>query len=301
MKDWLKRQGTNRDNVVIGLGLGIGLPLIMSGLTFADIVEALPALVWLTIAGVAAIFLLGVLVGRRRGHHKATEEANRKIERVNAQAQENLEREVEVVRREERQLREDREQTAERYAEHVSDALDTLEKILTGRLSAVALGDFVNEGLLEPAHALLMQTGDRGDVRFSILKPDEDEKEFKMPVAHGHDMDSRRRFGLKIPGSFAGLAYSSGEVKWSNNLEDDNRFEPHPHARPGRAYNSIVSVPLRHAGEVVGVLVAIAVEKEAFSPVDRIYIRTLGSVHDVAWSVVQEAKKQKDEEGREAS
>jgi hypothetical protein len=303
IKGWLKRGSTNQDALVLGLGLGVFISLTMTGLTVGDVLNALPPLVWAIIATLCTVFLVGVLVGRRMAQRSALEQTNRKIERVSAEGQAELEREVAAVRAEERRLREEREQTAERYAEHLSDALDTLERILSGTIPSVQLRDFIREGLLEPARALLLSPGHRGDVRLSVLERDGDE--FKMAVSHGHDMGSSRRFRLKIAGSFAGLAYASGEVKWSNDLEDDNRFEPHPRARPGREYRSMVAVPLKHEGEVFAVLVVVGVEKEAFSAPDRIYVRSLGSVCDVAWAVVQKRRRETEEgdEGqrREAS
>jgi GAF domain-containing protein len=285
LKSWWQRESKNSDAVVVGLALGIAIPLVMSALSEAEVFEALPPLVWLAIAGVAGVFLIGVLTGRSSGRRLARREAERRIERLADEARESIEREVESVRRDEQRLREEREQVAEKYAEHVSDALRTLEQVIAGRISSVKVGDFIQEGLFEPAHAILAQPGTRGELRFSVLEPDGNE--FRMSVAHGHAMESRRRFRLEITGSFAGLALQSGDVKWSNDLPNDSRYQPHPRARPGREYRSMVCVPLEHGAGIFAVLVVIATERDAFSSADRIYLRTLGSIIEVAWAVTK--------------
>jgi transcriptional regulator with GAF, ATPase, and Fis domain len=144
---------------------------------------------------------------------------------------------------------------------------------------AVKIRDFVQEGLLEPAHAILANKV-RGEVRFSVLVPQGDE--FVMRHALGHDVASRRAFRLRIHESFAGLAYNEREVKHSPDTTHDERFTPHPRARPGREYRSIVAVPLWEGESVFGVFVAVAQRPKAFSRADRIYIRVLAAIIDVA-------------------
>jgi putative methionine-R-sulfoxide reductase with GAF domain len=105
--------------------------------------------------------------------------------------------------------------------------------------------------------------------------------------ARGHHAESRQMFRLPIRGSFAGLALDLARVQWSNDLETDTRFNPHPKAAPDRRYRSIVSVPLWQSGAITGVLNVIATRKNAFSSVDRSYITLLASVIDVAESLNQ--------------
>ena len=68
----------------------------------------------------------------------------------------------------------------------------------------------------------------------------------------------------------------------SAELTKDDRFTRHPRARPGREYESIVSVPLRDEADVVGVFNVIATRQNAFNAVDRTYITLLGSLTDLA-------------------
>lgn len=182
----------------------------------------------------------------------------------------------------------------ETYAEHLRDALGDLRRVVARELPSFSTRDFIETGILEPAHTLLQRDhrGEtRGDVRFSILRPKGDD--FVMAdgddlyPARGHHAESRQRFRLPIRGSFAGIALDLARVQWSNDLETDTRFVPHPLASHERRYQSIVSVPLWRSGSIAGVLSVIATRKDAFSPVDRTYITLLASVIDVAESLSQ--------------
>ncbi len=180
----------------------------------------------------------------------------------------------------------------ETYAEHVRDALGELRKMVSREMPSVSIRDFIEIGIFEPAHRLLQRehrAAARGDVRFSILVADGDDfvmaDDSGLLPALGHRSESRQEFRLPIKDSFAGVAYNSRRVQSSNDLGSDERFKPHPKATSGRAYQSMVSVPLFRAGVVDGVLNVLAVHKNAFSPVDRTYITLLASVIDVSRSL----------------
>jgi GAF domain-containing protein len=182
----------------------------------------------------------------------------------------------------------------ETYAEHLRDALRDLRQVVAHELRSFSTRDFVETGIFEPAHTLLQRDHRdeaRGDVRFSILRPEG--PDFVMAdgddlfPARGHHPESRQKFRLPIRGSFAGIALDHARVQWSNDLETDTRFSPHPKASPERRYRSIVSVPLWRSGEIAGVPNVIASRKDAFSPVDRTYITLLAAVIDVAESLKQ--------------
>jgi GAF domain len=184
------------------------------------------------------------------------------------------------------------------YAEHLRDALGDLRKVVSGEVPAFSVRDFIETGLFYPAHRLLTRSGRRVDVRFSVLHPDGDD--FVMSGQHdlfpafGHRIESRQKFRLPIAGSFSALAYHRNRVFWSGNLSEDDRFERHELADHERSYESIVSVPLRMAGKVDGVLNAIATNRDAFSEVDRTYISLLASIADVS-RVVLAAEAQRGE------
>jgi GAF domain-containing protein len=182
----------------------------------------------------------------------------------------------------------------ETYAEHLRDALRDLRQVLARELPNFSTRDFVETGVFAPAHALLQhdhRNRTRGDVRFSILRQEGNDFVMtdgdELAPALGHQAESRQRFRLPIRGSFAGIALDHARVQWSNDLDRDTRFHPHPKASPERGYRSIVSVPLWRSGEIAGVLNVIATRIDAFSPIDRTYITLLASVIDVAESVRQ--------------
>jgi hypothetical protein len=183
-------------------------------------------------------------------------------------------------------------QTYELYAEHLRDALADLRRLSDGELANFSLRDYAENGLFEPAYRLLTTRGrERGDVRFSVLHPSPDDPDTfvmshggQLAPALGHSMEGRQEFRLAIDDSFAGLAYRTRRVQMSNDLPNDERWHPHIRARPGREYESMVSVPLVSGGAVDAVLNVLATKRNAFDRVDQTYITLLGSVIDVARS-----------------
>ena len=173
------------------------------------------------------------------------------------------------------------------YADHLYEVLETLQKVITERIPGVTFSEFVERGMLEPARQYLTQAPGE-DIRLSLLVPDDRHQDFVMEFAAGHRLESRGSFRLPIAGSFAGHAYSSGEIQWTNDVDTDQRWSKHPKARPDRAYGSLVSVPVTVRDKVIGVLNVISTYNDAFSPADRTYIELLGSILSVAWSLVDE-------------
>jgi len=241
---WFKRQSTNRDALVL-LVLGIAIPVVLAVLDATKVVRTLGIEAWIAIA--AALLLLAI-VYRAGG----------------ASARRTLPVDV------------------DRYVEHLTDAIETMQKVASGTIPPIEVREFVQEGIFEPAHTILSQRG-RGDVRFSVLVPVDDI--FEMALALGHSVESRRAFKLKINGSFAGMTYADGAARYSNDTNNDDRFTPHPEARPGREYASIVAVPIRKGHDVVNVLVVVAQNPKAFTEADIAYIGQLGALIGLARAV----------------
>ena len=181
-------------------------------------------------------------------------------------------------------------QSFELYAEHLRDALTDLRRLAAGELANFSLRDYAEAGIFQPAHRLLTTRGrKRGDVRFSVLHRDPDEPDTftmsrsdDMYPAFGHSMEARQEFRMKIDESFAGIAFRTGRPQVSNDLKQDDRWKPHPKARRGREYESIIAVPLISGGSVDGVLNVIAERPGSFERVDQTYITLLASLIDVA-------------------
>jgi GAF domain-containing protein len=167
------------------------------------------------------------------------------------------------------------------YSRHVYDALETLQKVLTGTIPGVTADTLIDQGILQPARDFLMQRPNE-DVRLSILVTDG--QDFVMPFSAGHSLESAQRFRLPIAASFSRSAYETGRIQWSGDLENDDRFTPHPRARPERAYHSIISVPVRSGDHTVGVFNVLSTLKDAFAPADFLYVWVLGAIIDVLWA-----------------
>ncbi len=178
-------------------------------------------------------------------------------------------------------LRSGRQRLYPFYAEHIREALEALQKILAGEIPGVNRDDLIEKGILGPARHWLRK-GHGEDVRLMVIAPTGPEKkEFRLIWESGHSLEAREKFTLDVAGSFAGFAYTSGETQWSNDVQNDNRWRPHPKARKSREYGSLVSVPIRQGSEVVGVLSVVSRYKGAFSPGDLKYIEVLGSLINV--------------------
>lgn len=277
LTQWLQQpQVSNRDALAIGVaaslltaallyGIGQGLDAIH----LVDFGGSVPA--WLAALMIGVAIVAGLLIARAfadEGHLRS------QIASLEARTNELAPYDV--------------------YAEHVRDALADLRLVVAGELPDFSLRDFIENGVFQPAQTLLTRDGTRGEIRFSVLHPDPEEKDFIMAnerglfPALGHRAESRQNFRLPITGSFSALAFHNGRPYASNDLSGDDRFERHPLARPGRHYDSIVSVPLRDGRNVDGVLNVIATRKDAFTAVDQSYVALLGSVIDVARAVPAE-------------
>lgn len=159
------------------------------------------------------------------------------------------------------------------------EALQTLQKVLNGDIKDVSVDAFIEQGILELGREFL-QRGPGEEVRLSVLVPDG--SDFLMKWAAGHRLESKQKFRRPIAELFSKIAYETGELTWSADVDQDDRFTPIPVAT--RPYKSLVSVPLRAGGTVIGVLNGISTYPDAFSEVDIQFIELLGSIVDVVWA-----------------
>lgn len=285
--DWLERpQVTNREALVVGVLGGLVTSAIIYGAgallkvsNLVDFDSSVPVWLAAVIAGLTLAF--GLLLGARKGA-----EADVLKERIT---------DLEAMTKE--------LATYQAYAEHLRDALADLRKALAGELPAFSLRDFVENGLFEPAQRLLGRSGDRGEIRFSILHPDGDDfvmsGEDGLFPALGHSPEGRQQFRMPRIESFSLHAYQQGKIFASGHLSEDDRFTPHQKAT--RPYESIVSIPLWKWGEVDGVLNVVATEPEAFNAADRSYLALLGPIIDVARAAEELAYVEGEAEDADAS
>ena len=169
----------------------------------------------------------------------------------------------------------------EQYLGHLAHTLDTLQHVLTDGIDDTRIGDYITHGILAPARDMLTRHPD-DQIRLSILVPAGDE--FRMEFWAGHDLTSAKKFTIPIKDSISRVAFESGNAQTWDDVNDDDRYTEHPKAT--RATRAMVSVPLTHGDEVIGVFNAISDQPNGFNPADRLYIECLGSAIDVAVGIL---------------
>lgn len=85
--------------------------------------------------------------------------------------------------------------------------------------------------------------------------------------------------------SLAGHALETGDLQWTNNVDDDKRWSPHPLADEKRRYRSLACMPISVGGEPVAILNVVSSRKSAFLTSDLTYIELLGAFISLAWAL----------------
>jgi len=164
----------------------------------------------------------------------------------------------------------------------LSDAILALRDFEAGRLN-ISLEDFVERGILGPAqYGLSAVAGEQ--IRLSVLELDESGQCFRMLYESGHSLGRKENFSLPRS-SLAGHAFETGELQWTDNVEDDKRWMPHPKASERRRYRSLASMPIVVGDEAVAVLNVLSSEKGAFLKGDLTYIELLGGLIALVWDL----------------
>ena len=171
------------------------------------------------------------------------------------------------------------------YGEHVHEVIETAQKLVSGTLTGVTVDDFVERGILAPAREGL-QRDSVESIRMTVLAPRSPAgTEFVLVWESGHSVEARANFQMPVAGTFAGHALTTHATEWTNDVDGDPRWTPHPKARSSRTYGSLVSAPIKQGETVVGVLNVISSYKNAFTRGDIIYIEILASMVDVVWGL----------------
>ncbi|MGE5482285.1 MAG: GAF domain-containing protein [Bacteroidota bacterium] len=98
-----------------------------------------------------------------------------------------------------------------------------------------------------------------------FLKPDKRD-ELVVLASCGHSENATRKMVLNVRSSCAGEAYSTGRVYNCRDTREDPKWTRLPSAN--HDYRSVVCVPIKVCGEVLGVLCVDAVEVDAFGKDD---------------------------------
>jgi GAF domain-containing protein len=162
----------------------------------------------------------------------------------------------------------------------VGEAILALREVLAGSLS-VPFEEFIERGLLAPA--LFGLSAERGEkIRLSVLTPRVDGQTFQMLYESGHSVGRKNNFSLtKV--SLAGHAFETGELEWTNDVEKDDRWQPHPKA--SRTYGSLACMPIVVGDSPVAVLNVVSSAKGAFLRGDLMFIELLGGFIGLAWAL----------------
>ncbi len=164
----------------------------------------------------------------------------------------------------------------------LGEAILALREVVAGSLS-VSFEEFIERGVLAPA--LFGLSAERGEeIRLSVLVPNEDRETFKMLYESGHSLGRKENFSLSRT-SLAGHALETGQLEWTNDVEGDNRWRPHPKASASRKYCSLACMPISVRGETVAVLNVVSSAKGAFLRGDLLFVELLGGFISLAWAL----------------
>jgi GAF domain-containing protein len=167
-------------------------------------------------------------------------------------------------------------------ADLLGEAILALGNFEGGRLN-VPLEDFIERGILGLArYGLSAVAGEQ--IRLSVLELDESGESFRMLYESGHSLGRKENFSLSRS-SLAGHAFETKELQWTDNVEDDQRWLPHPKASDRRSYRSLASMPIVVGDEAVAVLNVLSSEKGAFLEGDLTYIELLGGLIALIWDL----------------
>jgi GAF domain-containing protein len=171
-------------------------------------------------------------------------------------------------------------------ADLIGEAILGLREIAAGHLD-VSFEEFIERGVLAPARFGISAL--RGEeIRLSVLKLDDKTQTFQMLYESGHTLGRKANFSLPKT-SLAGHALESGNLQWTNNVDADARWNPHPLASSNRRYRSLASMPIIVGGTAVAVLNVISSHKKAFLTGDLTYIELLGGFIGLAWAMSEGA------------
>lgn len=165
-------------------------------------------------------------------------------------------------------------------ADLLGEAVLALRDLVAGKLN-VPFEDFMERGVLAPARFGLSVERNE-EIRLSVLVPDGDT--LRMIFESGHSLGRKDDFSLPRA-SLAGHALETGELQWTNDVDNDQRWYPHPKASAERGYGSLASTPIVVGDDAVGVLNVVSSAKGAFLKGDLTYVELLGGFIGLAWAL----------------
>ncbi len=167
----------------------------------------------------------------------------------------------------------------EQYSGMVQDALDELQRVISGDVDA-EVDRYVEQAVLEPALRILSEKPTER-VRLSVLLPATDDRErWSMRWAAGHSLAGREKYDQKISQTMARHAFERGDPQYWGDVEGQADFRQNPAASaPTR---SLASIPILEGEEVVGVFNAVSSERDAFDDAEQKFLLSLAGILAVA-------------------
>jgi GAF domain-containing protein len=99
----------------------------------------------------------------------------------------------------------------------------------------------------------------------------------KVHEAAAHTPEGMKKLRLPIDDSAAGYTYRSGEVYFSGDIHvPGNRFKAHPQAQ--KVYHSLICVPIKAGGRVIGILSVTGDEQKTYSDAEKMYLQAFANV-----------------------
>lgn len=167
-------------------------------------------------------------------------------------------------------------------ADLIGEALLGLRDVIAGHIN-VSFEDFIERGVLGPARYSLSVVRNE-EIRLSVLELDKSTQTFRMLYEAGHSLGQKNSFSLPSV-SFAGHALQSGNLQWTNDVENDRRWQEHPLGNDSGDYRSLASMPIVVGEDAVAVLNVASNQRGAFLTGDLTYIELLGGFLGLAWAL----------------
>jgi len=132
----------------------------------------------------------------------------------------------------------------------------------------------------EVLRSIAILVGQRlGLEEITLMALDDARRRLVVRAAHGFEGTAIRTFSLGVDEGVAGQAARTGETQICGDVASDGRFVPFPGAP---ATGSLLCVPARFRGEIIGVINFGRAGKNAFRPEDILYLSTIAEQCAVA-------------------
>lgn len=157
------------------------------------------------------------------------------------------------------------------YQAHLRDVMKTFWRVRDDPPGKV--GERIRREILEPIRGYI-PTMPGEEIKIVWFRPTPDQTELHMYEQVGHTPEGQAAMRLPIGGGFAGMAFTSGDLVESGDLQADDRLHQ---VEKSKARGSIVCAPITRGTETTGVLSILSTCKDAFGLPDFLYFEALAA------------------------